>query len=55
MDQYGAHILASIRRTEFAADAEAARRAAATREPAPTQPRTSGVRRRIRVRRPATA
>lgn len=55
MDQYGAHILASIRRTEFTADAVAARQAAAVREPFTAQPRSSDVRRRFRARRPATA
>lgn len=54
MDQYGAHILASIRRTEFAADAVAARRAAATRERSPAQPQSSDVQRRFRARQPAT-
>jgi hypothetical protein len=54
MDQYGAHILASIRRTEFTADAVAARRAAASREQSPVQPRQAEVRRRFRARRPAT-
>jgi hypothetical protein len=32
MDQYGAHVLATERRTEFAADAAATRLAAAIRE-----------------------
>jgi hypothetical protein len=54
MDQYGAHILATIRRTEFAADAAAARWAAATRARSADQPTRSVVSHRIPARRPAT-
>ena len=49
MDNYGAHILATIRGTEFAADAAAARLAATvklaatTRERSPDQPARSSV------------
>ena len=44
MDQYGAHILATTRRSEFAADAAAARLAAATRERSANQlPSAGGV------------
>ncbi|HEV7652328.1 MAG TPA: hypothetical protein VGP26_29595 [Actinophytocola sp.] len=52
MDQYGAHILATIRRAEFAADAAAARLAAAVREPGRSPAAIAG--RRIPAPRPAT-
>jgi hypothetical protein len=52
MEQYGASIVATARRTEFAAEAAASRRAAA-RSDAPRQAAVTG--RRTRVRRTATA
>jgi hypothetical protein len=55
MDHYGAHILATTRRTEFAADASASRRAAAARERSVDQLPSFVAGRTIRARRPATA
>jgi len=55
MNQYGAHILATIRRTEFAAEATASRRAAALRERSTDQPRSSATDRPARARQPVTA
>lgn len=53
MNQYGAHILAAIRRTEFAAEAAESRRAAAVRERSTGRsPLTTG--HRVPVHRPAT-
>lgn len=52
MDQYGAHLLATTRRIEFAADAATARRAAATRERSDDQPPSPVARRAIPARRP---
>lgn len=52
MDHYGAHTLATIRRTEFAADAAASRLAAAVRRP--DQPPAVVADRRIPRPRPAT-
>ncbi|HEY7593956.1 MAG TPA: hypothetical protein VH969_12445 [Actinophytocola sp.] len=54
MNQYGAHILATARRTELAAEAAAARQAAALREPPSDQP-SSTTDRRIPAPVPATA
>ena len=45
MNNYGALILATVRSTEFAADAAAARLAATTRERSPDQPVRSRVER----------
>ncbi len=55
MDHYGAHILATTRRTEFAADAAASRRAAAIRERSADESPSPVRGRRIRAPRPATA
>jgi hypothetical protein len=53
MNQYGAHILATVRSSEFAAEAAESRRAAAVRERATERvPATAG--HRIPAQRPAT-
>jgi hypothetical protein len=53
MNQYGAHILATVRGSEFAAAAAESRRAAAVREHSTARTRAA-IRRRIPAQRPAT-
>jgi hypothetical protein len=55
MEQYGAHIIATTRRMEFAADATASRLAATARRHSDEHAPSPVVRRRIRARRPAAA
>ena len=54
MNQYSAHLLASTRRTELAAEAAASRLAASARESRKDQ-LPPAVRRRLRTHQPATA
>ena len=53
MNEYGAHILATVRSSEFAAEAAESRRAAAVRERS-TWRTPAAARRRIPAQRPAT-
>jgi hypothetical protein len=55
MEQYGAHIIATTRRMEFAADAAASRLAATARRQSAEHVPSPVTRRRIRTPRPAAA